>query len=72
VGKWVENESANSRVLEEVVMLRYCGKYPRGFRGRSDPKRASSKYEVASIKVKEKSILLCEWVYNSRNSILES
>jgi hypothetical protein len=32
-------------------------------RGRSDPKRASSEYEVASIKVKEKSILLCEWVF---------
>jgi hypothetical protein len=40
--------------------------------GRSDPKRASSEYEAASIIAKEKSIILCEWVYNSRNSILES
>jgi hypothetical protein len=34
VGKLVGNESANSRVLEEVAMLRYCGKYPRGFKGK--------------------------------------
>jgi hypothetical protein len=52
VGKWVGNESANSRVLEEVAMLRYCGEHAGGLRGRSDPKRASSEYEVASIKVR--------------------